>query len=536
MIYKIDCIFVVLDFKGFNVTDVMGNGLYKKSKWIHKYFGLVLLIFLSYMSISGVLLNHPIALRNLSVSSYLVPEYYHPDNWNRSTLKSALFIGENKDSVLVFGKQGVYLSVNDTKSFAPAMDGEYPKAPWKRRTNHVVMDTVNKRFLAVSNGGLFECGVRDLEWKNIKIEGERDPIEKILQLPEKTVLFTKSCLYIAKNSDRYSFEKVIPKRDKDVETVSLIHLFFKLHDGSIWGMPGKIVWDIAGLILFFLCVSAFYIWYYPKKWKARYKKKSKLVSGSEKKARLFFYKYHKKLGWYFAIPLLIITFTGMFMRPPLIVALAKGKIDMKFYPAPANSNPWYGKIRNALYDSQNNRIVMDCKDGVWIADVEKEMVFSKKKLPLRIFAMGATVFEEKEMGKWLIGSFGGLQEYDVKTNTARVIVGRKKGSTARPAKTMVTGYFECPDGKEYVLGHRKGLCDITAKPIRDEFVMPQCIKENYRMPLWNYLFELHNARIFRSLLGGIYILIIPLFGLLGLLLLISGIFDYWFVRLKNRKR
>jgi hypothetical protein len=33
--------------------------LFKISKWLHKYIGLVLLLFLMWMSISGVLMNHP---------------------------------------------------------------------------------------------------------------------------------------------------------------------------------------------------------------------------------------------------------------------------------------------------------------------------------------------------------------------------------------------------------------------------------------------------------------------------------------------
>ena len=53
------------------------------------------------------------------------------------------------------------------------------------------------------------------------------------------------------------------------------------------------------------------------------------------------------------------------------------------------------------------------------------------------------------------------------------------------------------------------------------------------MPFWNFLFELHNGRIFKGMLGSFYILIIPLGGIIGLLILLSGIFDYWFIKSKG---
>jgi len=46
---------------------------------------------------------------------------------------------------------------------------------------------------------------------------------------------------------------------------------------------------------------------------------------------------------------------------------------------------------------------------------------------------------------------------------------------------------------------------------------------NTPMPLWNVALELHTARIFQSLTGKLYILIIPLFGISTLVILISGL-------------
>ena len=54
------------------------------------------------------------------------------------------------------------------------------------------------------------------------------------------------------------------------------------------------------------------------------------------------------------------------------------------------------------------------------------------------------------------------------------------------------------------------------------------------MPLWNYLFEIHNARFFKDVVGGLYILIIPLGSLLLLLITLSGIYDWIFLKVLRR--
>lgn len=515
----------------------MKKKAYKISHWTHKYIGLFLLIFLAWMSISGVLLNHPKLMRNSSVPGWMVPDNYHPKNWSRSTLKNIVYLNTQKDSAFFYGRQGIHLYNEKTQIFSPCMKGDFPHAAWKKRTNHLVIDKFSKAILAATNDGLYKFNTKNLNWNEVLLPGNNEPIIKILQSKDNTILVTKSSFYISDNKSFNNFKRVIPKRENEPNTISLIRVFFQIHDGSIWGLTGKIIWDIAGIVLFFLCISAFYIWYFPKRWKRKHKRKGLKSPKSEKKAFSFFFKYHKKVGWYFAFLLIVIFFTGMFMRPPLIMTLARGKVAKKWYPALQNKNPWDYKIRNAFYDSHNKQFVVDCKDGIWIGDFTQNKSFTRTKLPIRIFAMGATVFEEKKPGTWIIGSFGGLQEYNSLTKEIKNIVQVKSSKNeGRPAKTMVTGYIHTKDSIAFILSHNKGLCDLKGNAVSHAIPMPEYIRDNYRMPLWNFLFELHNARIFRSVLGGFYILIIPLGGLLGLLILLSGVFDYWYVKLKGRKR
>ncbi len=487
------------------------------------------------MSFSGVLLNHPRLIDNMAVPHFLVPDNYQPNNWNRSTLKGIVDPKHiKKDSLILYGNQGIFTASKDLKNIKPFMNGDFPNTPRQKRTNHVFSDKKYDRLLAATNKGLFYYRSKYNTWQELELPLLNEPVKKILQLPNELIVVTASAFYISPHTDRLKFEKCIPQKKVVDTTIPLITVFFELHDGSIWGLPGKLIWDIAGIILFFLCISAFYIWYYPKKWKRNYKRKRKQIPISQKRKRSLLLKYHKKLGWYFTLPLIVIFVTGMFLRPPLLMGIVEGKIHKNWYPSIENRNPWNHKIRNAFYDSKGQQLILDCKDGIWSGGLQQG--FEKQKFPIQVFAMGATVFEEEQPGTWLIGSFGGLQRfYPESNNVESVLPLGSSTKQGRPSSLLVTSFIQLPGKKEFVLGHYKGLCNLKGQPVPKALEMPHFIVKDYKMPLWNFLFELHNARIFRGWIGGAYMLVVPLGALLSLLILISGLYDYLITRKKKKR-
>ena len=62
---------------------------------------------------------------------------------------------------------------------------------------------------------------------------------------------------------------------------------------------------------------------------------------------------------------------------------------------------------------------------------------------------------------------------------------------------MITGYFEAPSGEAFINTHDRGLIALDQSKIHNIFHMPEKMRSNYRMPLWNYMFEIHNGRFFK---------------------------------------
>ena len=216
------------------------SGLYKTSRWIHKYTGLLLLLFFAWMSITGVMLNHPELIVNFSVPQWLVPKHYHPDNWNRGGLKGIVYPEKSRDTLIAYGYQGVYRSTDRGRHFSAFMEGNLPEAARKKRTSHLFFDREFQLLLSATNDGLLRYDYEQSEWQKVNLPGKTIPIIKILRAEDRLVAIAKSCFYVSPLSSNLRFEKRVPQRTTEDEYISMIRVFLELHDGSIWGFPGKL--------------------------------------------------------------------------------------------------------------------------------------------------------------------------------------------------------------------------------------------------------------------------------------------------------
>ncbi len=503
--------------------------VYSKSRWLHKIIGLILIPFLIWMSISGIILNHPEVFADIDVPAWLVPGHYHNQNWNRSSLIGAVHW---KETTFVYGKKGVWREQNGHLEY---FGNGLPESAYYQKTNHLLLvSALTDTFLfAATDGGLFYCTLPQNVWRKVALPAPEQKLKKLLKIGKQLIVVGESDLFKADLETSFlKFSKVTPKRKEPLKTVTMVQLFFDVHDGKAWGMHGKLFMDLMGLIIIFASVTGFYVWFRP--WSKR-----KQAFTSFKPQTIFrlrkWNKWHIKVGAWVVVFFIVLAATGLFMRPPFIAAIAEKQVDRQFYPGKLSENPWERKIHNALFDFKQHRIILATSEGLWSGAADFSQPFQKITLNVPIFVMGPTYFECLNNGHYRVASFSGIFDYDPQTDRAvNLITGEPAGriSTVRPAELMVTGYFELTDSRAILATHEQGLCDMSGKPI-ELWPVPEHYAHMNALSLWNFMFEVHNGRIFKSLIGGLYILIIPLGSILFLLISFTGLFDWAFRKFRK---
>jgi len=223
------------------------------------------------------------------------------------------------------------------------------------------------------------------------------------------------------------------------------------------------------------------------------------------------------------------------MRPPFLAVIARGDIDASLYPGRFPENSWDKKIHSALHLKEAGQVMIEATDGMWVGDESMKGEFKKTRIPILVFVMGATVMEEYHEGGFIVGSFNGLYHITGR-GPARDLVNEKTVrfvSPVRPAEKMISGYFRTPAGEEFITAFEQGVMPLKGAEKRGRFGQPRELTDDNRLPLWNYMFELHNGRIFKGLMGNGYILIIPLGSFLFVLIILTGIYDWIYTRFRK---
>jgi hypothetical protein len=509
----------------------MSKKLFKKSKWYHKFIGLLLIIFLIEMSISGILLNHKDLISPIDMPHFLVPSNYEIKNFNRASIIDLI---ETENSIFIAGKKGIFKAQKkEVLEFKPLFNG-LSNYTIKRKSYD--LEIFKDDIYAATENGLYKIHKNSNTWKRIEI-GDNSPIKKIIKKDENNLfIISTSNIYLLNlenielkthisKPNKFTIRKITPRKEGE-KIVTAIELFFHLHDGRLWGLFGRLLFDLMGLAIIFLSISAFYIWFIPKR---IVKRKGSLVK-NRKKFR-FFHKYHSKIGIYSFFIVIIISFTAIFMRPPFIIAITDVYLPRWVYPASVSENRWENRIENALYDKSRNKLMIQTSEYLWEWNIQnddftKKAYKSEQKWPL--FIMGATYLEIDENNNYIIGSFSGLYRFYPNDNKYENLVKNSdKYSRIRPNKqAMLAGAFKY-DNKIYIATHLEGLKDINGKSVK-LFEQPKIINE-IKMPLWNWNFELHNGRILRFLIGKYYILLVPFSALMFFFVLLTGLYDWIFV-------
>jgi len=492
----------------------------KKSlaKKLHKWPGLIVGLLLIFFSVSGILMNHRTWISSFDVQRKYLPESYAFQNWNRSAIRGSYKIAP--DSLLVYGNAGIWLTGSSCQSFVFFSQG-IPDAADQRKTYDVI--SFKNRLFAATNFGLYSF---QNQWEKVEIPMDGHRVVDLAVIDSELYILTRSKLFKCSKNDLSEFEKVdLPPPEDYKKELSLFKTLWDIHSGEFLGLPGKLIVDLMGLIVFVLSLTGIIFFFNPRfrRWFKVYKKYT------PRKLTKWSLTYHNKLGKYTFIIIGLIALTGMFLRPPLLIPVANVQVPVIPYTHYDQPNPWYDKLRAMLYDEQERRILFSTSEGMYYSgeDFKGEMMrFDHQPI---VSVMGINVFEKIAPGDYLVGSFSGLYRWKPDQRYLMNVVNLRPAGTGQGignpfGGTAVAGFIENKDGKAYLFDYNRGA--VTLGHTERFGKMPEKLSEEGDVSLWNLALEVHTGRIYSFFLGDFYILIVPLAGLTTIIVVISGYIIY----------
>ncbi len=512
---------------------ILTRFFFRISKALHKYTGLFFLLYFILTGITGILINHPNLLRSFSVPLFLTPSGYHYTNWNRMAMRETAFSMEEAKTHYICGKEGVWQTKDEGKTYIKIKKG-FPTSASGKDTNCLLLDKQDKTSViyAGTGEGIYFCTEEKLIWERAKFK-DKEPSEPeitdIIKTRDMILAFTEHACYRINRVNQKPLLSLyhIPSDIRPLDKVPLYRLFFKIHDGSITGISGRLIMDAAALIMIFLCISAVYIWYMPwkkKHFKRRYFSKPALFR--------FFNKYHLKLGIYSALFISAVSLTGMFMRPPLIASIAKYRVSSVWLDLSKKSSDLNFTVNKAVYMPESDSIIIAAGDNRFIkGPADFSQPFTEADINVPVHGMGVNTLEALNNSRLLVGSFSGFFIWNDLNKTAEDLTGKavQPGIRGRTnMKGMSAGAAVKNGSLSFAADYQKGIKNINSSIIP---AMPKQTVTHGSMTLFQFLFEIHNGRIFRGLFGNLTWIIVPLGGFLLLLTALTGVYDWLYRKL-----
>ena len=530
-------------------------------KKYHRWFGLVLSVFMLVFCVSGIILNHREAFSGCEVSRKWLPASYHIKNFNNGVVKGTVvkksaahsLSSENCDSVLAYGCAGVFLTDSRLSTWQDFNAG-LPESIDERNVRHVVK---------AKDGSLWCAALRDVyryeenshRWKKVELPGKEERIMDVVLAKDSmtVVALTRSRVFtivpfvqygeivkIGKSSsETYRVEsKIIPAPKKYEPKTTLFKLVWHLHSGEFFGLPGKLVVDAIALVLIVLSITGILLFILP--YGIRRAKKLAAKARMKRLGKQFAWnmKWHNKIGYVTIVLTLWIAITGMCLRPPLMVPLVLSKLPQA---VGEDGNVWQDKLRAIRWDAVQGDWLVSTSEG--FLRVDEDFSQAPKMLPddecPKLSPMGVTVWESDGKGGWIVGSFRGIYRWNPVNHSLNQILDYFTGKPSEETSmipisdNLVCGYsedflggkplvFDFAKGVEDAKGQAVALCNDEPKTSRNEESMSDLICETAPMSLWNVALELHVGRCYSPFFGPLSDLFVFLSGLLITLVLLSG--------------
>ena len=510
-------------------------------KKYHRWFGLVLSVFMLVFCVSGIILNHRQLFADCDVSRSLLPPAYHIRNFNNGIIKGST---PSPLGILAYGYAGVWLTDSNMQNWEDFNRG-LPEQIDERNIRHLVCTKDGRIWCAALRDvyyfeadkakrndvhGKNENGKNALggRWIKFPLPDHHERMADITLTPDSmnVIALTRSAIYeitTHKKSDSfvktqsehsensfYTKRSIIAQPDGFIPTESLFKTVWALHSGAFFGLTGRLVVDAIAVVLIILSLTGIVLFILPyrirrqKRLLANGLKDKKLkeneLNPTEIKERMkvlgkrmvWNAKWHNKIGYTTIILTLWLAITGMCLRPPLMIPLALNKTEQKI----KDGNVWHDKLRAIRWNAAENNWLVSTSEGFLYVDKsfsQKPRLLDKNQTP-KVSPMGVNVFESDGKGGWLIGSFSGLfrwypeQELILDYSTGKP---HHDNSMIPISSTLTSGFSkDFFGGRAVVFDYSKGA-DIPVST-------PELLSRT-PLSLWNVALELHVGRCYSPL-------------------------------------
>lgn len=508
----------------------------RRCLWWHRWLGIVLTLPLLIFALSGIILNHRHALADADIPRSVLPQAYHYKGWNLGAVKGSIL--RTADSVLLFGSHGVWLSDSIGQSIAPFSLGLGNAA--EHRTIVAMTRTASDVIFAASHLGLYRLDLEGSTWQEERCPMERCPMERgdriadLYSRGDSLIVMTRSKVYLSL-PPYHLFEPIqLSAPDGYEPTVTAFRTIWTLHRGELFGRIGVAVVDLLGVVVIVLSLTGIIILLAPGVLRALRRRASGwfrfIRRGLSSSISL-----HNRLGVWLLLPLCLLTLTGLFLRPPLLITIVRHRHTPIPLTTQVNTNPWAEKLRTIRYDSRSGDWLLYTSEGFYRLDDLRGTPIRLKGTPPVSF-MGVNVLEPIGVSdEWLVGSFSGLFRWNVvRAEVCDAFTNKRVEGQMRTqipdANHAVAGYCSHLSGTTLVFDYFRGQ-----EVLGEGKLLPNMPADfaRARMSLWHLALEAHTGRIFTCLPAMGDILYLFLVGLSLLIVLISGYLVY---RRRYRRR
>ena len=519
----------------------------KRATWRkhHKWVGICLSFFLLMFCLSGIVLNHRAWLSGVDVSRGRLPAAYRFRNWNNGLLRGTLRWAEARPSarqtmaagdssvhVLVYGAGGIWLTDPSGRAFADFNRGLPTGAD--RRSVRAMARTAGGDLFALTSFGLFRldrgvgqepsgspsasapaplANLNTARWISVPVPtlpGER--LTDLATRGDSIVALGRSRLYVARAPyDCFRAVELQQPADHDGR-VTLFRLFWLLHSGELFGLPGQLVVDALALVLIVLIVTGWMYWLLPHRIHLLRRRGRDVRAAGRLMNRSL--RWHNSLGRWTIVLTLLLCFTGWCLRPPLLIPLALTSVPPPPGTTLHSANPWRDKLRMLAYDETEGDWLLSTSAGFYTLRTWDDVPQAATAGAPPVSVMGLNVLRMDPQGRWLCGSFSGLYVWDRRAGRSWAY-----GASTSSGEQSTAGYSSDFLVGPVVVDYSSGT-DLIAQS-QSLSTLP--------ISLWNLALEVHTGRIYLGSLATLFFVFIA--GAAALWCLWSG----WKLRRRKSK-